>query len=98
MGFTTFPVRSLQVTLHRVAAVLRYQVPLHRVAAVLQDRIPLHRVAAVLHDPELARLPRGALPYGAFPSTPALRRVTATDTSSPLPSVRAADPSVLPRS
>jgi hypothetical protein len=84
MGFTTFPVRSLQV-------------PLHRVAAVLGDQVPLHRVAAVLCDPGLARLPRGARPYGAFPSSPALRRVTATDTSSPLPSVRAAYPTVLPR-
>jgi hypothetical protein len=57
---------------------------------------PLHRVAAVLQVRVLARLPRGAIPYGAFPSTPALRRVTATDTSSPLPSVRAAYPAMSP--
>jgi hypothetical protein len=56
-------------------------------ALPLCSGFPLHRVAAVLQVRVLARLPRGALPYGAFPSTPALRRVTATDTSSPLPSV-----------
>ena len=43
-----------------------------------------------------SRLSRDALPCEAFPSSPALRRVTTTDTFSPLPSARAASAPVLP--
>jgi hypothetical protein len=39
---------------------------------------------------ELAHLSRGALPFEAFPSSPALRCVTTADTFSPLPSFHAA--------
>jgi hypothetical protein len=69
----------------------------HHVSASLA-RGTWPRVTAWSWCPVLVQLPRGAQPFEAFPSSPALRCVTTADTLSPLLSVRAACAVVSPPS